>query len=225
METHARNGQALIRLMIADDHTILRESLKHLFALADDIEVSAEAMNGSEVLERLRQKESGQLDIDMLLLDMNMPGISGEDLILRLRAQHPTLPILVLSMHNQAQVAQRALKAGASGYLSKDRDAEMLLAAIRKVTAGGRFIDPVLAEQMAFESSGIVSSPHHACLSDREFEILCLCAKGVSLNDIAAKFSISNKTVSTHKSRLMEKMGFASNAELVRYALAHGLVS
>jgi DNA-binding NarL/FixJ family response regulator len=220
METHARNGQAIIRLMIADDHTILRESLKHLFALADDIEVCAEAMNGGEVLERLR--DGG---IDLVLLDMNMPGISGEDLILRLRAQYPELPILVLSMHNQAQVAQRALKAGASGYLSKDRDAEMLLAAIRKVTVGGRFIDPVLAEQMAFESSGIVSSPHHACLSDREFEILCLCAKGVSLNDIAAKFSISSKTVSTHKSRLMEKMGFESNAELVRYALGHGLIS
>lgn len=219
MESPARE-RSIIRLMIADDHAILRESLKHLFALAEDIEVSAEAMNGGEVLERLR--DGG---IDLVLLDMNMPGISGEDLILRLCAQYPALPILVLSMHNQAQVARRALKAGASGYLSKDRDAEMLLCAIRRVAVGGRFIDPVLAEQMAFESSGIVYSPHHACLSDREFEILCLCSKGVSLNDIAFKLSISNKTVSTHKSRLMEKMGFASNAELVRYALANGLIS
>jgi DNA-binding NarL/FixJ family response regulator len=215
----------MIHLMIADDHAILRESLKHLFALTDDIEVSAEAMNGGEVLERLRQKETDQLGIDLVLLDMNMPGISGEDLILRLRAQYPELPILVLSMHNQAQIAQRALKAGASGYLSKDRDAEMLLAAIRKVAAGGRFIDPVLAEQMAFEASGLAPRALHTSLSDREFEILCLFAKGVSLNDIAAKFAISNKTVSTHKSRLMEKMGFTSNAELIRYALDHGLVS
>jgi DNA-binding NarL/FixJ family response regulator len=209
----------MIHLMIADDHAILRESLKHLFALTDDIEVSAEAMNGGEVLERLR--DGG---IDLVLLDMNMPGISGEDLILRLRAQYPELPILVLSMHNQAQIALRALKAGACGYLSKDRDAEMLLTAIRKVAAGGRFIDPVLAEQMAFEASGIAPRALHTSLSDREFEILCLFANGISLNDIAAKFSISNKTVSTHKSRLMEKMGFTSNAELIRYALDHGLV-
>ncbi|WP_024303208.1 response regulator transcription factor [Pseudogulbenkiania sp. MAI-1] len=209
----------MIHLLLADDHTIMREGLKQLFGLVADIKVVGEATNGREVIDRLRQG-----DMDLLLLDISMPGTSGEDLIARIRAHHPALPILVLSMHNEPQIARRALQAGASGYLTKDRDPETLIAAIRRVAAGGRFIDPLLAEQMAFESSGVIERPTHHHLTPREFQVLRLLSQGVSVNDIAAHLTISNKTVSTHKARLMEKMGFTSNAELVRYAITHQLI-
>ncbi len=208
----------MIRLMIADDHAIIREGLKQLFALVDDIVVVAEATNGAQALERLRQG-----GVDLLLLDMTMPGVCGEDLVARVRAHHATLPILILSMHREPQIAQRALKAGASGYLTKDRDPETLLAAIRRIAAGGRFLDPHLAEEMAFDASGLGNQPAHGCLTDREFQILRMLARGTGINDIADQLSISNKTVSTHKARLMEKMAFASNADIVRYAIAHHL--
>jgi DNA-binding NarL/FixJ family response regulator len=209
----------MIRVMITDDHAIMRKGLKQLFALVDDIEVVAEATDGGVALERLRQG-----GVDLLLLDMTMPGISGEDLVARIRAHYPTLPILILSMHKEAQIAQRALKAGANGYLTKDRDPEDLLEAMRKVAAGGRFLDPQIAEQMAFNASGIGEPVGHECLTDREFQVMRLLAQGVSVNDIAARLAISAKTVSTHKARLMEKMGFASSADLVRYSLEHRLV-
>jgi DNA-binding NarL/FixJ family response regulator len=209
----------MIRLMIADDHAIMRGGLKQLFALVDDIEVVGEAINGASALERLRQG-----GVDLLLLDMTMPGASGEDLVARIRAHYPNLAILILSMHNEPQIAQRALKAGANGYITKDRDPETLLGAVRKVAAGGRFLDSSIAEQMAFEASGIGEQKTHEHLTDREFQVLRLIARGISVNDIADQLAISNKTVSTHKARLMEKMGFASNAELVRYAVLHGLV-
>lgn len=210
----------MIRLLLADDHTIMREGLKQLFSLAPDLVVVGEAQSGAQAIEHLRQG-----GVDVLLLDMNMPGINGEDLVARIRSHHPGLPILVLSMHNEPQIAQRALKAGASGYLTKDRDPETLLAAIRRVAAGGRFIDPILAEQMAFEASGLGRPIRHDCLSDRELQVLRLFSCGLTVNDIATQLAISNKTVSTHKARLMEKMGFASNADLVRYAVVHGLAA
>jgi DNA-binding NarL/FixJ family response regulator len=209
----------MIRVLLADDHTIMREGLKQLFAVVGGIEVVAEAEQGAQLLERLRH-----VAVDLLLLDMTMPGISGEDLIGRVRAHHPSLPILVLSMHDEPQIAQRALKAGANGYVTKDQDPETLVAAIRKTACGGRFLDPALAERMAFEATGVEAAPQHAALSNREFQIMRLLARGLTVNDIALDLSISNKTVSTHKARLMEKMGFASNADLVRYALAHQLI-
>lgn len=209
----------MIRLMIVDDHTIMREGLKQLFSLIDDIVVAAEATNGALALDRLRQG-----GIDLLLLDMTMPGISGEDLVARMRTRHPDLPILILSMHNEPQIAQRALRAGANGYVTKDRDPETLLAAIRQVAAGHRFLDPHLAQEIAFDASGLGTQHPHECLTDREFQVLRLLARGVCINDASDQLAISNKTVSTHKARLMEKMGFVSNADLIRYALAHGLV-
>lgn len=208
----------MIRILLADDHAIMREGLKQLFALVPDLQVVAEATHGGLVLDALRQG-----GIDLLLLDMTMPGICGEDLIIRIRSHHPHLSLLVLSMHNEPQIARRALRAGANGYVTKDRDPETLLAAIRKVAAGGRFIDPGLAEQMAFETSSAPPAAHDR-LSDREFQIFRLLARGTSVNDIAAIFAISNKTVSTHKARLMEKMGFSTNAELVRYAVEQKLL-
>lgn len=209
----------MIKLLIADDHAIVREGLKQLFALCPDVSVAGEAVNGAQVLDALRGG-----GIDLVLLDMNMPGVSGVDLITRIRAHHERLPVLVLSMHNEPQIARRALGAGASGYLTKDNDPETLMAAVRKVAAGGRFIDPALAEMMVFEINGEGERPPHEQLSDRELHILRLLVKGRSVNDIADELSISNKTVSTHKARLMQKLGFQNNAELVRYGLDHGLV-
>jgi DNA-binding NarL/FixJ family response regulator len=208
----------MIRLLMADDHAIVREGMKQLFSLTPDIEVVGEAINGGEVLDAVRKG-----GFDLLLLDMTMPGISGVELIGRIHAQQPKLPILVLSMHNEAQTASRALRAGASGYLTKDIDPKRLLAAIHKVASGGRCLDAAVAESIAFDASD-ATGPLHGKLSDREFEILKLLAKGQGVNEIAAMLSISNKTVSTHKARLMEKMGIKTNAELVRYALNNGLI-
>jgi len=208
----------MIRLLIADDHAIVRAGLKQLFALMDGVVVAGEAASGAQVMELLRS-----VPVDQVLLDMSMPGIDGADLVTRIRARHPRLPILVLSMYIEPQIARRALKAGASGYLTKGSEPEMLLAAIRKIGAGGRFIDPVLAEQMALETLAPDSQQPHEQLTDREFQILRLLACGNSVNDVAEQLIISNKTVSTHKVRLMRKMGFRSNADLVRYALVQGL--
>ncbi|MGJ7512991.1 response regulator transcription factor [Pseudomonas baetica] len=204
----------MIQLMIADDHAIMREGLKQLFALADDLHVVAEAENGVLLLEQLRHER-----IDLLLLDMSMPGISGDDLIARIRAHYPQLPILVLSMHNEVQIVQRALKSGASGYLTKDRDPETLLAAIRRVADGGRYIDAALAEKMAFVATGVEPCSPHDVLTDRELQVMRLLARGLSVSRIATELIISHKTVSTHKARLMEKMGFLSTADIVRYAM------
>jgi DNA-binding NarL/FixJ family response regulator len=208
----------MIRLLIVDDHTLMREGLKQLFSLVGDIEVAGEATNGALALDRLRQGA-----VDLVLLDLTMPGIAGPELIARMRGHHPDLRILVLSMHNEPLVAQRALKAGADGYLTKDGDPDSLLAAIRKVAAGGRYLDAVVAEKMAFESAGLEDHAGHACLTDRELQVMRLLAHGMGVNEIAEELAISNKTVSTHKARLMDKMGFASNADLVRYALESGL--
>ncbi|TWC18452.1 MULTISPECIES: response regulator transcription factor [unclassified Pseudomonas] len=209
----------MIRLMITDDHAIMREGLKQLFALAPDVRVVAEAENGAMLLEQLRVTE-----IDLLLLDMSMPGICGDDLVARIRFHYPKLPILVLSMHNEVQIAQRAFRSGASGYLTKDRDPETLLAAIRRVAAGGRYIDAGLAEQMAFAASGLGPLSQHDGLTDRELQVMRQLAQGLSVSRIAAELAISHKTVSTHKARLMEKMGFTSTADIVRYAIKHGVL-
>ena len=209
----------MIRLLIADDHAIVRGGLKQIFALVPDFEVVGEAVNGSEVLERLR------LDpFDLLLLDLNMPGISGADLITRIKAHRADLPILVLSMHNEPQVAARMLKAGAAGYITKDCEPDILLAAIRKVAAGGKYIDPDLAEKMVFDATSTAQRPPHSQLSERELEVLRLLTTGKGVNEIAMQLAISNKTVSTHKVRLMEKLNISSMADLMRYAMQHGLL-
>lgn len=210
----------MIRVLLGEDHELVRKGLKQLFALVSDIEVVAEAPNGALLLDILRRES-----FDLILLDMTMPGISGPDLISRIRAHEGAPPILVLSMHNESQVARRALMAGAAGYLTKDNNPDVLLAAVRKVAAGGRYLDPHLAEAMAFETSMPAHrKPLHEQLSDREFQVFVYLAKGAGVNEIAAQLAISNKTVSTHKARLMEKMGLVSNADIVRYALSHKLI-
>ncbi|MEW5788541.1 MAG: response regulator transcription factor [Pseudomonadota bacterium] len=209
----------MIRLLIADDHTLMREGLKQLFAMIGDIQLAGEAVNGAQALKRLEQG-----GVDLLLLDMSMPGLSGHELILRIRQSHPRLPILVLSMHNEARIADQALRAGANGYYTKDGDPDTLIQAIRTIAGGGRFLDPNLSQILAMDFTREEERPRHERLSPREWQIFMQLAQGRGVNDIADELAISNKTVSTHKSRLMDKMAFANNAELVRYALVHGLV-
>ena len=210
----------IYHLLLADDHALVREGLKQLFALTTDIRVESEATNGAQVLEALRQQK-----FDLVLLDMTMPGISGPDLIARIRVQEGAPPVLVLSMHNEPQIARRALTAGASGYLTKDNNPEVLLAAVRRVAGGGRYLDAALAEAMAFENTAVaVARPPHETLSDRELQVFSLLARGLGVNEIAQELSISNKTVSTHKARLMEKLGLSTTADIVRYAMSYRLL-
>lgn len=208
----------MIRVVIADDHTILREGLRQLLAAAPGIEVAGEAADGHEALERAR---AGGFDV--LLLDMSMPGKGGIELIKQIRAECPKLRLLVLSMHEETQYAVRAIRAGAAGYVTKDRAGPELVNAIRKVAAGGAHVDEVVAQALALAAMpGATSAPHER-LSDREFEVFELLARGVSVTDIATRLHLSSKTVSTHKARLMEKLEIDNPAELVRYALRHGL--
>lgn len=207
----------MIRILIADDHAIVRGGLKQIIATTTDIVAAGEATHGAEVIDKVRQA-----DLDLLLLDMTMPGLSGVDLVRRVRADKPSLPILVLSMHNEGQVVSRALRAGATGYVTKDSDPAILLAAIRKVAAGGRFIDPALVDAIVFDA-GNGDRPPHDLLSDREFQVLQKIVAGEAIGEIGAALNLSAKTISTHKMRLMQKIGVDNNADLIRYALRHGL--
>jgi len=210
----------MIRILIADDHNIVRQGLRQFIALAPDLNIVGEAANGQQVLAMLAER-----GCDILLLDLSMPGLSGVELIKRIRQNETAPRILVLSMHNEAQLVSRALKAGAVGYLTKDSDPEMLIGAIRKVAKGGRYIDPVLVDEMVFEQGLGDGKPPHEKLSDREFQIFHLLVAGKSVNGIAESLSLSAKTVSTHKLRLMQKMQMQSIAELIRYAMEQRLIA
>jgi DNA-binding NarL/FixJ family response regulator len=209
----------MIRIVIADDHTIVREGLKQVLSAAGDLAVVGEAQNGREVLERVRA-----LDFDVLLLDMSMPGKSGIELIKQVRAEKPKLRILVLSMHEEEQYAVRAIKAGASGYLTKDSASGQLVSAIRKVAGGGAFITDSVAQQLALGAMPQTEGPPHSALSDREFQVFRELVSGKAVSDIAAELNLSVKTVSTHKARIMQKMNMNNPAELIRYAIHHRLV-
>lgn len=210
----------MIRVLIADGRAIVRCGLLHLFNLADNVEVMGVATHGGQVIDFLRTGVC-----DLILLDLSMPGVSGIELIRRIQARMPSLPMLVFGRHDNQRLALGALKAGAAGYVSKDVDLETLLAAVHKVAAGGRHIDAGLAEQMVFEGAAAQIEQPHEQLSKREMSIFKLFVGGKSVNQIADELSISNKTVSTHKARLMEKMGFQSNMEMLRYGIDRGLLS
>ena len=208
----------MIRLLVADDHQLVREGLKQILAAAAGIEVVAEASTGDEALALVKAKE-----FELALLDMSMPGLSGIQLIKRLKLERPKLLILVLSMHGETQYAARALKAGASGYLTKDSASEQLVGAIRKVAAGGVYLTDAAAASL-MRSPSAQDFPSHEKLSDREFEIFRLLAAGRGPTEIAEQLRLSVKTVSTHKMRILEKLDLGNAAELVRYALEHGLL-
>jgi DNA-binding NarL/FixJ family response regulator len=209
----------MIKVILADDHQIVRQGLRQLLALAPDVSVVGEAANGQEVLALI-----DLVDCDVLLLDMTMPGLCGVELIKRIKQCRHVPLILVLSMHNEGQIVTRALKAGAVGYITKDSDPEMLVSALRKVAKGGKFIDPVLVDEMVFEI-GLDNRAPHERLSDREFQIFQLLVSGKSVTAIADSLSLSSKTISTHKLRLMQKMQMNSIAELTRYAIEHELAT
>ncbi|MDD4927800.1 MAG: response regulator transcription factor [Gallionella sp.] len=208
----------MIRLILADDHAIVRRGLKQILALVPEITVVGEAGDGNELLELLKKTSC-----DIVLLDLNMPGYTGVDLIKRMSAEYPDLPVLVLSMHVEGQIASRALKAGACGYLTKGSEPEILVDAIRKVAAGGHFIDPVLVESLVFVHTPESCAPHED-LSEREAQVFLMLVSGRTVTEIANELFLSIKTVSTHKSRLMGKMNIQTQTDLIRYAIRHQLI-
>jgi two-component system, NarL family, invasion response regulator UvrY len=204
----------LIRILIADDHSIVRDGLKRILGSAPDMQVTGEAADGDQALALVKAN-----DYDVVMLDMSMPGLAGIDLIKRLKLEKPKLRILVLSMHGESQYAARVLKAGAAGYLSKDSAAEVLLGALRKIAAGGVHIGDAAAASLLQASD----KPPHETLSDREFEVMRLLVEGLGPTEIGERLHLSVKTVSTHKTRILEKLSLGSTAELVRYAVEHRL--
>ena len=208
----------MTRILIADDHAIVRDGLRRILLGAPGFEVAGEATDGDEVMTRVR--EGG---FDLLLLDMSMPGKSGIELIKWVKATRPELAVLVLSMHQEEQYAVRAIRAGASGYVTKESASALLVAAIRKVADGGLYISPGVAEQLALTLRPQATELPHQTLSDREYEVFGLLVTGATVSDIAERLHLSGKTVSTHKARILEKMAMDSVADLVRYAVAHQL--
>jgi DNA-binding NarL/FixJ family response regulator len=207
-----------VRIVLADDHAIVREGLKRIVSDVGDFTVAGEAADGTEVMRIVRS-----LEFDVLVLDLSMPGRSGMELIKLVKAEKPRLRILVLSMHQETQYAVRAIKSGASGYLTKESAPAQLEQAIRKIAGGGAYISAEVAEQLALGAMPGSDAPPHETLSDREFEVFRALVAGDAVSDIAAKLNLSVKTVSTHKSNLMQKLGLSNQTELVRYALKHGL--
>ncbi|MDP2695392.1 MAG: response regulator transcription factor [Gallionella sp.] len=209
----------MIRILVADDHAIVRGGLKQLLSGQSDFLVTGEANNGLEALKQIREQP-----FDVVLMDMSMPGRSGIELIKLVKAEKPKLAILVLSMHKEEQYAIRALKAGALGYLTKESAPDQLVAAIRKVASGGAFISSGVAERLALELGGNHDADPHTLLSDREYQIFRMIVLGMPIGVIAGELSLSAKTVSTHKTRILQKMRMASSAELIHYAIRHQLV-
>lgn len=218
----------MIRILIADDHAIVREGLKQIVQQTSDILVAGEANNAAETLEKVRKLLSdsalGDQKLDLLLLDISMPGRSGLDVLIELKRDYPILPVLILSFHPEEQYALRMLKAGASGYVTKESASDELIQAIRKVAAGGRFMSMPLAEKLVF---GMVEEgqvkPHEA-LSNREFQVFRLIAAGKTVKEIGEELSLSVKTISTNRTRIMEKMRMSTNAEITQYAVLHKLL-
>ena len=209
----------MINILIADDHTIVRKGLKQILAETQDMVVAGEASNGFEVMEKVKNNH-----YDVLLLDISMPGKSGLDILRELKTESPKLPVLVLSMYPEEQYAVRVLRAGASGYLTKESAPDELVVALRKVAQGKKYVSPSLAEKLAVDLEVDASKPVHEMLSDREYQVLCMIASGKTVGEIAEKLSLSAKTISTYRARILEKMNMKNNAELTHYAIQSKLV-
>ena len=209
----------MIRALIADDHAVVRQGLKQILGDTPEMVVAGEATTGQEVLDKIRAETW-----DVVVLDISMPDRSGLDILKQLRSERPKLPVLVLSMHSEDQYAMRVLKAGASGYLTKDSAPDELVKAIRQVVRGGRYVSSSLAEKLAFEIGTDPSRLPHETLSDREFQVLRMIAAGKSVTEIAAELCLSPKTFSTYRARMLEKMNLGTNAELIRYAIQNHLI-
>jgi DNA-binding NarL/FixJ family response regulator len=209
----------ILKILIADDHAIVRQGLRQIVTETQDMVVAGEASNGQELLNQIKEA-----DYDVVVLDITMPGRNGLDVLRQLRSERPRLPVLMLSIHPEEQYALRALRAGASGYLTKESAPDELVVAIRKVSRGGKYISSSLAEKLAFELEvGLAQAPHET-LSDREYQVLCLIASGKTVMAVAQELSLSEKTISTYRSRILEKMKMKNNAELTYYAIKNQLV-
>jgi DNA-binding NarL/FixJ family response regulator len=209
-----------IHVLIADDHAIVRQGLKQILSETEDLVVAGEADDGAEALQLARQQEW-----NVFLLDVSMPNRNGIDTLKQLKKEFPRLPVLILSMHPEEQYAVRALKAGASGYLTKQSAPEQLVTAIRQVAGGRKYVSPTVAMQLADAIANDTDSeqPPHELLSDREYEVLKLIAAGKTLTQIAEELNLAVATISTFRARILTKLGLSSTAELIRYGLEHGL--
>ena len=209
----------MLRILIADDHPVVRRGLKQIIAETSDIVVAGEATNGWEVLSKVRAA-----NYDVVLLDITMPGMDGVDVLAQLKHEKSKLPVLMLSMHPEEQYAVRALRVGASGYMTKESAPDELVVAIRKVSTGGKYVSSSLAERLASVLQENAEKLPHESLSLREYRVLCMIASGKTVSEIAKELSLSVKTISTYRFRILEKMKMKNNAELIHYAINNHLV-
>lgn len=210
----------MLRILIADDHTVVREGLKQILAEMSEKVITDEAGNGQEVLHKVWNNE-----YDIVLLDISMPGRSGLEILKQLKSDKPYLKILILSMHPEEQYAVRALKAGAAGYLTKESTPNELIGAIEKISAGKKYVSSSLAETLACHLETTFGKPLHETLSDREFEVMRMIASGKTVKEIAEELSLSIKTISTYRTRILEKMNMKNNAQLTHYTIQNKLVN
>ena len=208
-----------MKVLIADDHAVVRRGLRQILEAEPDLEVAGEATSGAEVMQALRMQR-----YDVAVLDITMPGRGGLDVLHQIRQSYPELRVLVLSMHPEERYALRVLKAGAAGYLTKESAPDELITALRKVAAGGKYVSPTLAERLADEIGTGIDKPPHERLSDREHQILCMIASGMTVSGIASELHLGTNTVSTYRARLLGKLNLANNAELTHYAIRNRLV-
>lgn len=209
----------MIKVIIADDHPIVRAGLKQILSEDHDIEVAGEAGDGNILLDQVRRHA-----FDIALLDLTMPGPDGLDVLKQLKIEFPKLPVIILTIHPESQYALRILRAGAAGYLTKESAPDELIGAIRKVHRGGKYISVSLAEKIAFALDAETEKKPHETLSDREYQVLCLLSAGRTVTEIADELSLSVKTISTYRARVLEKMRMKTNAELIHYAIHSGLI-
>jgi len=209
----------MVKILIADDHAVVREGLKQILSESSDMVVTAEASTGPEVLEKI-----GKDDFDLVVLDIAMPGRGGLDILKEIKNKKPRLPVLILSMYPEEQYAVRVLKAAASGYMTKESAPHELVKAIQQISKGKKYVSPSLAEKLALDLEITTGRPLHESLSDREYQVMCMIASGKTLKEIAEQLSLSIKTISTYRSRILEKMNMKSNAELTHHAIKNRLV-
>jgi two-component system invasion response regulator UvrY len=210
----------MIKIIIADDHPIVRAGMKQIISEASEMKVADEAGDGRQLLHKIRTE-----NFDVVILDITMPHIDGLDVLKQLKVEKPKLPVIILSIHPEGQYALRVLKAGASGYVTKTSAPDELINAIRKVHRGGKYISPSIAEKLAFQLESNFEEMPHEALSDREYQVLCMLASGKTVTEIADELALSVKTVSTYRARILEKMDMKNNAELIHYAVQNKLVS
>ena len=210
----------MIKVLIADDHPVVRMGLKLILKNEPDILVEYEAKTAKETISYVKKEK-----FSIVLLDISMPDRSGLDVLTQLKKQYPELPVLILSMHSEDQYAIRVLKAGAAGYMTKDSAPDELVKAVRKVTSGGRYVSPSLAEKLAFDLTNQFDKSLHDSLSDRELQVMCIIADGKTITEISNELYLSVKTVSTYRARILKKMNMKSNADLIRYSIENKFVN